>query len=271
MTPKEYIESGAIETCILGLADEKDLQLLQAMEEMYPSVKTARENIELQFEQEAMKQAVPVTAKTNERILKMLQSEWRDRTPDYATDTAEQKLAPVVQLNAPKPIKWFRTALAASVILLMGSILINFYYFSKFASIKTKYTELLVQQNSLLTKQSKMNAQMTLLKNPVLKQIRLEPAAPGSEQLATIYWNTQTSEVYLMANKLAKPAAGQQYQLWAQVDGQLIDAGMLDYDEDNLLHRMKDFPNAQAFAITLEKTGGVPAPTLTALQVIGKV
>jgi anti-sigma-K factor RskA len=34
---------------------------------------------------------------------------------------------------------------------------------------------------------------------------------------------------------------------------------------------MKNIPKAEAFAITLEKAGGSPTPTLTAMYVMGKV
>ena len=70
---------------------------------------------------------------------------------------------------------------------------------------------------------------------------------------------------------MPQPQAGQQYQLWAIVDGKPVDAGMVEIDPGKALHRMKNIPKAEAFAITLEKAGGSPTPTLTAMFVMGKV
>ena len=70
------------------------------------------------------------------------------------------------------------------------------------------------------------------------------------------------------------PAAptGKQYQLWTIVDGKPVDMGMLDPEFSNRLLRMKSSsPNAVAFAITLEKAGGSPSPTMDEMYVMGKV
>jgi anti-sigma-K factor RskA len=113
------------------------------------------------------------------------------------------------------------------------------------------------------------NESIGLMSNPAMAQVKM-PGVPGKEaSLATIYWNTQTKDVYLLQNKLPAAPAGKQYQLWAIVDGKPVDAGMLDNCTG--LCKMKNIPAAQAFAVTLEKQGGSPAPTLSDLFVMGKV
>jgi anti-sigma-K factor RskA len=68
---------------------------------------------------------------------------------------------------------------------------------------------------------------------------------------------------------MEKTPAGKQYQLWAIVDGKPVDAGMIGDCEG--LCKMKVIDHAEAFAVTLENAGGSPAPTLTAMFVLGKV
>ncbi len=68
---------------------------------------------------------------------------------------------------------------------------------------------------------------------------------------------------------LPTPPTDKQYQLWALVDGKPVDAGMITDLED--LQAMKEMPEAQAFAITLEPKGGSVNPTLEQLYVIGNV
>jgi len=55
------------------------------------------------------------------------------------------------------------------------------------------------------------------------------------------------------------------------VDGKPVDAGMIDMNEAAPFMKLKNIPRAEAFAITLEKKGGSPVPTMDALYVMGKV
>ena len=62
-----------------------------------------------------------------------------------------------------------------------------------------------------------------------------------------------------------------QYQLWAIVDGKPIDMGVFDLQlEVNELIEIPHIENAQAFAVTLEKRGGVASPTMEAMYVLGE-
>jgi anti-sigma-K factor RskA len=75
-----------------------------------------------------------------------------------------------------------------------------------------------------------------------------------------------------MINNLPQPAPGKQYQLWALIDGQPHDLGVCDFEiKKRLLVQMKGVHNAQAFAITLEPTGGSPGPTLEAMYAHGEL
>ncbi len=86
----------------------------------------------------------------------------------------------------------------------------------------------------------------------------------------TAFWNKNTKEVFITVNKLPIAGTGKQYQLWAIVDGKPVDAGMID-NNCTTICKMKNIPNAQAFAITLEQSGGSPAPTMEQLYVLGEV
>ena len=87
-------------------------------------------------------------------------------------------------------------------------------------------------------------------------------ASPSS--FATVYWDSTSKDVYLIVNNLPAPPSDKQYQLWALLDGQPIDIGMIENEffvsQKKLLLKMKNASNAQAFAITLEKKGGNPTP-----------
>jgi anti-sigma-K factor RskA len=91
------------------------------------------------------------------------------------------------------------------------------------------------------------------------------------EALASVYWNQTTKEVYLSLQNMKELSQENQYQLWALIDGKPVDAGVFDGNVAGLI-RMKDIPaGAGTFAVTIERRGGVPSPTLSTMQVAGNV
>ncbi len=263
MNPSEYIASGAIEAYVMGLADASDQQLHEQMEASYPEVKAAREAMELEMEKTAMQMPAAGTA-LQQQIKQQLHAE--KLLAETAAPAKTFQIPP-----APKPIRWFRTALAASVLLLMGSILLNFVYWSKFTDYKKRYTALVADQQTLMARTKAMEANMKMLAGPDMKPVLLQGTPDHAGMQATVYWAQKSKDVYLVVNKLPTPPKGKQYQLWAQVGDQMVDAGVLEWKGETAVAHMKNTPTASAFAISLENEGGSSTPTLSAVVVIGKV
>ncbi len=59
-----------------------------------------------------------------------------------------------------------------------------------------------------------MEASMNIVKNPSIKAVKMPGTKPFPTALATVYWNQQSKEVFVMVNNLPEPAADKQYQLW---------------------------------------------------------
>lgn len=262
MNANEYINSGAIEAYIHGLADEADIALQLEMEGRYPEVQAARMALEEQMEQQALQMPLANPAATRERILNALKDEKAHPTKVVAMPTDLKA--------APKPIRWFRTALAASVLLLMGSVLLNFYFYSQYTDFSNRYEELSARQNVLANKANALEASMHMIKSPKVQPVVMQGVTGNAGMMATVYYDKSTTDVYLMVNNLPMPQKGKQYQLWAQVDGQMVDAGLLTWTDEAALVKMSRIANAQAFAISLEPEGGSKVPTLTEVKVLGK-
>lgn len=277
MNIQEYISSGAIEACVMGLADEQDWQELEQMAALYPEVKEIKAQIEKEQENQHLSAPFTPPSLLKDRIMQSLPFD-KPKEKDGATvvplqeNNTNAKPLVVPLLPTPKPMKWLQRAIAVSVILLMGSIILNFYFYSKSVSYKKDYTALLAQQNSLIAKNKSMEASFRTIKSPEMKQVVMGPVGKDTSAMATIYWDTRSKDVYLMINNLPQHSADKQYQLWAIVNGKPVDAGMIESeDPDKMLLQMRNIPEAQAFAITLEKKGGSPTPTMEAMFVMGKV
>ena len=165
---------------------------------------------------------------------------------------------------------------AASIILLVVSAALNFYYYNNYQTANSQYQALLVERNSLQanndvfrTRLSDFEQSMQLIEDTNMLAVRLDPIPGKENNIATVFWNSKTKDVYIIASKLTPVPAGKQYQLWALVDGKPVDAGLIKPDCNGVC-RMTTTQRAQKFAITLEDKGGSPSPHLDQLFVISK-
>jgi anti-sigma-K factor RskA len=257
---KAYIETGVIESYVLGMADAQEAAELEQMAGLYPEVQQAIDAFEASLEQQALAAAVAPHAHVKEALFTTLAPEFKK----------EGRKAGVVSIG------WSRYVAAASVILLVGSAALNVYFYSQFKSTSTAYQALLIEKNSLFaenqntqTKALDLYNNMQMMTDPAMIKVSMQGVAGKENSLATVFWDSKSKDVYLLPNKLPAAADGKQYQLWAIVDGKPVDAGVMDACTG--LCKMKNIPAAAAFAITLEKKGGSPTPSMDQMYVLGKV
>ncbi|RFM29883.1 anti-sigma factor [Deminuibacter soli] len=275
MDTQAYIQSGIIESYVLGLATAEEAAELQQLCAQYPEIKAAVEAFELELEQQAMNDAIAPDAAVKTALMATLFNEEQQQAIVQPIGTG----APVIPMHPvyPSHHKTWQTIAAAAILLFVVSAGFNIYYYNHYQSARNEYQALLQERNNLQasndTYKAKFNeaaSSLRMMGDTAMHAVKMN-GLPGKEgSYATVYWNKQNNDVYLLANNLPQTPAGHQYQLWAIVNGQPVDAGMIS-DCAGALCKMKTIANAQAFAITLEKEGGSPTPTLTAMLVMGKV
>ena len=266
MSIKEYIESGIIETVIMGLASREDELELRLKRKEHPEVESYAADCEAWLESMAQQQAVAAPPANREAFLQNIAG-------DVAGSERPGTPAKVVPMPSRKRVlQW--TA-AASILLLAGSAILNIYLYREFEKTKQAYREeklnkeLLASRNQQYEKGiNELRQRNSLLVSPRINKIPLTGVTGKEQYQATVFWNKETSEMYLVANNLPAPPPGKQYQLWALVNGQPLNAGVLA--DCNEFCKLIPVSDAQAFAITLEKTGGSESPDLTQLYVTGK-
>lgn len=270
MDIQEFLMSGAVESYVLGLSDPAEMREMEILSAHHAEIRQAIAAFELQLEQDALNSAVAPPAALKDKVMEALQKEGMKLYTTQPQTAAP--VAKVVSLEAPKSVRWLRGAIAACIILLIGSAMLNFYYYSQYRKFNNQYTELLAKQNVLMADNKVMQASFKTITDTAMVQVPMKaPTADKAGSMATILWDSRTKDVFLMVNHLPTPVAGKQYQLWAIVDGKPVDAGMVDMNVQSGLIKMHNIPSAQAFAITLEKAGGSPTPTMEEMYVLGKV
>ncbi|MBC7904372.1 MAG: anti-sigma factor [Gemmatimonadaceae bacterium] len=263
MNIKDYISSGIIESYTLGLASPEERKEFEQLCLQHPELEEARTAFEIILEEQAMANAVPAPAHLKQQIWNELK-----QPPAQVINMPREKNASAVPVV---PRNWTRYMMAASVILLIGSTILNFYFYNRYTNTSERLTALLDDQQRLVKENNTMQTSLSMIKDPVMAHVSMKGQKIDTSALADIYWNTNTKDVYLLVKNLPVPSQDKQYQLWALVDGKPVDAGVFDMNDANSLVKMKNIPRAQAFAITLENKGGSPSPTMEAMYVMGQI
>lgn len=196
-----------------------------------------------------------------------LQDAIRNKLEFGNTGLSEGKIIPLNQKTTTTETStnnfpaWMK---AASVAVLFG-----LGYLGYEVNSKNNQLQEIAQNNAILsTKASNLEQMNSIILNS--RRIELKGVEKHPDMLADVYWHT-SKKVFLEMKNLPAAPSGKQYQLWAIVDGKPVDMGMYNAKKDSTVQEMKSVENAQAFAITLEKEGGNPTPTMEEMYVMGTI
>jgi anti-sigma-K factor RskA len=268
-----YIQSGIIESYVLGVASADEVAEVEKLRAEHPEVDKAIADFSDALEKQAFENAIVPPVDLKSKIMSAI-----------GQDEETAVIPPALPLkdsdtNVSAPVRSLRTwrfAAAASIILLVASTAFNIYLYNRFSKQNDAYQALLIERSSLQannqiyqTRLRESQSALAMMSDPTMKMVKM-PGTKDKENLAMLFWDTKNKDVYVMPQKLPKPGDGKQYQLWALVDGKPVDAGVLNPACETVC-KMKTIPVAQAFAISLEKEGGSPTPTMEAICVMGKV
>ena len=84
------------------------------------------------------------------------------------------------------------------------------------------------------------------------------------------FWNENKENAYLKLENLPAPPAGKTYQMWADIDNQMVDMGVVEFDVRKMIS-IPHMANATSLNITLEDEGGSDHPDVSQLKVSGVI
>ena len=265
------IESGDLELYVMGMLPPEEAVKVETLAHLFPEVQEEINLIATTFEIGVMQAAVTPSASVKEKLMSSI--------------SAKQQIAPattntkVIEMNAlPKNETGFRMlSIAASWILVVLVGAFSAYLFTNNKNLKKDVASL--QQNEaayekqltdLNKKISSFQTYRRLKADAAVESVALASVNPNLKQQAEVLWNKTTGELFIDPSSLPTAPAGKQYQLWFIFDGKPVDAGMISLTNIESIQKMKECKGAQMFAITLEKEGGNPTPTMEQLIVAGK-
>lgn len=260
MNIQEYIASGIVQSYVLGLASERERMEFEQLCATYPELVTARDEFELSLEQFAVSNSIELPMEMRLRFLEAV-----DQHPSI-----NQSSKVITMENANRPARRSNWLAVAAVILLIGCAYFAYQFYSQTQELAVSNQELRSKLDSTDNILNQIIAEQKVFKDSNVTVVSMVGTQAAPRSSANVYWDSASSSVYLVVKNMPKLPSDQQYQLWALINGQPKDLGVFDSEQEKLILKMNNTQKAEAFAITIEKRGGNPSPTLEKMQSMGK-
>jgi len=244
---KEIVASGLLERYVFGETNtEEDVWVQQALE-TYPELQKHLRQLE-------------------EDLLRL--SEENAVAPPKEIKAAILKKIAVPKSTAAKRSNNNWMLVAAGIVIALGFFTYNLYnkskaYNQQLEVVSNDYKDLKEQLDSLKMNLAEKNKIFTFLNAPETGKYVMKGNSLSPNTVAIGYVNTELEKVYFDAKYLPQLSAEKDYQLWADVNGEMINMGVVKPTE-NLL-AMNFIENAESMNLTIEPAGGSEHPTVSNL------
>lgn len=274
----EYIASGILESVTLGLASPQEVQEVACLSKIYPEIQAEFIRVQKRCEELMLENAQTPDSSVRASLLKTIAETPQEKAPEKKQETKIVPLNTVPEIKGVNPM-WKMMA-AASLVLTIG---IGVLWFLSNREVKRldkimasmekdqlKNDQILqamtIEKDHLQTVQEVLTEQS--MRTVMMKGTEMEPEAS-----VKVMWSKDMKKAVMHAEKITPPPANMQYQLWVIADGKPLSVGLFNYDEVEQMTEPFDVnaQNITAFAITLEKMGGSPTPTMEKMVVMGPI
>jgi anti-sigma-K factor RskA len=261
--PKELISSGQLEQFVLGnLSHAEEQVILEAMK-LHPEVKAEINRIEDAMEALDFAMAQAPSAPLKEKVLDSLAD--RSNTPSIVPIKKDE-------------ISFWKALAAACLALAVISLAAAVYFGKEYYQTENRLQSLIAENSYLAQDLNTSNVRLSELEiafrisvDPKFERIGLTGLDIQPQASLAIWLNKENNETFLMVNRLLELPNDKDYQLWAIVDGQPVDLGIIDQTKPGTFLKVDGVTNAAAYAITIEPKGGLAQPTLDQMCAIGYV
>ncbi|MDO1499970.1 anti-sigma factor [Winogradskyella maritima] len=250
---KRILDEGLLEQYALGHLNDKDQAQIEFAITNDAELKNALDEIEETIELVALENTQEPPKSIKDQLLQ-------------STSTKETKVVSI----APNPNNTYKTYLGIAVALATFLMLSNFWMYSEMQEANQNIEVVNEQNNQLIQDLKSLESQfeennkwMAVLSDPNAETYVLKgnDTAPTAEIVS--YINHDKKSVVINAKTLPELDDEHDYQMWADVDGVMIDMGIIPKGEK--LIAMTYIENSESLNVTIEPAGGNDHPTVERL------
>lgn len=268
MEVKEIISSGLLELYATGLASsEEAVQVLQWAGQ-YTEVAEELNQIQAGLDMFTSAYAMQPDPSVKDKIFARINEGDTAKVVPFV-NSKEDQVAKVIPISS-----FWKRAAAASVVLLLGSAVLNISQYKKNNDIAAELNQSKQLLSSLEDKSRLMENDLQVVQSKYSTPVALNGLPTAPDAAAKVFWMKNTGDVYIDPSSLPTAPQGKQYELWAIVNGAPVNAGIIITTKKGdryAIQKMKTFGKVEAFAISLEPENSNPATTPTTVVVMGKM
>jgi len=242
MKKNTLIEDGILEQYLLGELSKAEMTQVESFLKEDETLRAHFDALEKDFEQMAFENAIEPSDKVKEQLLSAINKK------------AESK---VKEIQPKKRFNYLPVAASIAFIFMLLSV----YMFTQWQGANYELKSLQDQTNSLTdrlneieTRLDETQLQYNVINNPQVIPLRLVGNEKMPNAITVIYLNHSSQQVMLNSQGMPALSKDKDYQLWADVDGEMIDMGVIPTQQQQVM--MKYIPNASSINITIEPAGG---------------
>lgn len=252
MKTQDIILSGILETYATGICTQEEALQVQQWLIEFPELHAELDAIQSSIESYVIANAIKPSDKVKENLFATL-----NLNDNIQATTSSAKIIESSSFN-------FRTTWSvAAAILLLLSFSATYTYYNKYQYASIELAQAKQSINDMAKLNEELNQSGKIVSNPSSIPVSLNGLESMPAAKAKIFWVKESGDVFIDATNLPAAPEGKQYQFWAIVDGVPVNGGLIVQSKSGSfrLQRMQSFGKAEAFAISLEKSGGNPTPT----------
>ncbi|MGJ8735129.1 anti-sigma factor [Zobellia laminariae] len=238
---KLFLDSDLLESYLLGATTTEETLQVERYLSMYPEVRKTYEELQDNLETYAKMHAVKAPEALKERILSSINKESNFKR------------------------NFYRMAVAASfaVLISAGS---SYFFWDQNQSLQSENS---IVNNKIDDLEETMRAQLEdvrnqfiVLQNPETKKYTVKGNRKAQELKAVAYINPVKRLSYLNVSKLPHLPKDQCYQMWTEVNGEMLNLGIIkEADSQEKLLALPYAEDAVSY-ITIEPKGGNQSPSV---------
>lgn len=245
MNKEQFLNSGLLEQFVLGLTSPEEDKIVQEYLHRFPELNNELNALHNAMEQYALQHSIPPPKS------------------QYSADTFESN----AQVSISDSDYGFNWSLLTAVLLAC----LSFYLFRSNQQQQKNILQIEAEHAALKTycqaSQDKVQAQLLILdkiQHPNTQSIVLAGTAIAPAHFAIAHWNPTLKEGWLDPTKLPILPKGKQYQVWADINGEMISIGLIPPNSRELIS-IAYLANAESINITEEALGGAEHPNVSLL------
>lgn len=260
MNKDKFLQTGLLEQYILGLTDEEETAVVKRYAEEFPEVQQEIEQMREAMDEYARQYAVMPPEELKSRVMEGV------KRAAQRSDGKSSRPGP-----SQSGTNWWGMAL-------MVALLISSFVFYNGKATAERDLEMLesryiVLQEECENEKTRLRQEQQLyamLNHEATLPIRLAGNLSEPQAFAVAYVNGLEKLAYINIGNLPELPSGETYQLWADVEGEMINMGVLDAQSKSL-QPVTFIDHAESLNITIEPSGGSKEPNVKRLVANGEV